>query len=277
MEITDHDIRSIAVRGCLSELGFARMRLLDYSSRGTPFERRIPVGMPKIPAMIRNSAFYLYPTAKDAEKGSNSGGTGFLIGDPSQRHGKYGAAFIYAVTNWHVAVRGSPVLRFNTITGPPDIIDADVHDWYFDPRYDIAVFPVNVDPNIHAVTILNSGMLVTKDIVRRAEIGPGDDVFMVGRFVDHDGGDRNRPALRFGNISLDPTPITQENGVKANIYCVDLHSRSGYSGSPVFVYRTPLSDLSDNPLRTGTLGVPDTALFFCCSGFTAPSSPKCGR
>jgi hypothetical protein len=29
----------------------------------------------------------------------------------------------------------------------------------------------------------------------------------------------------------------------ANSYCVDMHSRSGYSGSPVFVYRTPAGDL----------------------------------
>ena len=33
--------------------------------------------MPKIPAMIRNAAFYLYLSVEDAEKGANFGGTGF--------------------------------------------------------------------------------------------------------------------------------------------------------------------------------------------------------
>ena len=50
------------------------------------------------------------------------------------------------------------------------------------------------------------------------------------RFIDHDGGQKNQPALRFGNVSMNPTPIRQDNGVEAEAYCIDLHSRSGYSG-----------------------------------------------
>jgi hypothetical protein len=242
------------------------------------FQRRITVGMPKVPPMIRNGAFYLYPTAEDARKGSNFGGTGFLVGLPSKLHGKYGRGHIYAVTNWHVSVQGSPVVRFNAITGGPDIIDAQPHDWFFDGRHDIAVLPVNVDPDVHAVTVLASRMLVTQETVRQAEIGPGDDVFMVGRFMDHDGGQRNQPALRFGNIAMNPTPIKQENGVKADAYCIDLHSRSGYSGSPVFVYRTPQSDLDPPPIqRTANFGLPirpDTATFFMLLGIHFAQFPE---
>ena len=61
---------------------------------------------------------------------------------------------------------------------------------------------------------------------------------MVGRFVDHDGGQVNLPAVRFGSISVMPTPIKQPLGKMADSFCIDLHSRTGYSGSPVFVYRT---------------------------------------
>jgi len=203
--------------------------------------------MPYVPPEIRNAAFYLYPTVEHARKGSNFGGSGFVIGMPSKRHGRYGQVFYYAVTNWHVACQGSPVVRFNTKNGPPDIFEFDVDQWYFDSRYDIAVKPINLNADVHTVTALHSGMLVTKTLVRDARIGPGDDVFMVGRFVDHDGGERNRPALRFGNISADPTPMTQENGMKVDAYCIDLHSRSGYSGSPVFVYRTLGSELVNDP------------------------------
>jgi hypothetical protein len=234
--------------------------------------------MPKIPAMIRNAAFYLYPDGDAAEQGKNFGGTGFLIGVPSKLHAKYGRAHVYAVTNWHVAPKGNPVIRLNTQSGPPDIIDADVHDWVFDGVHDIAVLPVNVNPDLHAVTVLHSRMLVTEESVKNAEIGPGDDVFMVGRFVNHDGGQKNQPALRFGNISMNPTPIMQDNGVKADAYCIDLHSRSGYSGSPVFVYRTPQSDLDPPPpRRTPNLGLqlqPDLATFFLLLGIHFAQFPE---
>jgi hypothetical protein len=274
----DQDIRAFVIRGCLTELDFERVRVEDHSSRGTPFERSILAGMPRIPAMIRNAAFYLYPTEEDAKRGSNFGGTGFLIDLPSKRHAKYGRAHIYAVTNWHVAVQGGPVIRLNTQSGPPDILDADVHDWFFDGHHDIALLPVNVNADLHAVTVLHSQMLVSEDEIRRAEIGPGDDVFMVGRFMDHDGGQRNQPALRFGNISMNPTPIMQSNGVKADAYCVDLHSRSGYSGSPVFVYRTPQSDLDPPPAgRTQNLGLPlqpETTSFFMVLGIHFAQFPE---
>jgi len=201
--------------------------------------------MPKIPSVIQNSAFYLFPTVQDAEHGSNFEGTGFIIALPSKRHAKYGYGFLYAVTNWHVACRGSPVIRLNTKSGPPDIFAIDVDKWVFDPRFDIAVLSINLTDN-HHIAPLHEWMLVTQDFAEE-EFGPGDDVFMVGRFMDHAGKDRNHPALRCGNIAMNPTPIIQENGAKADAYCIDLHSRSGYSGSPVFVYRTPGSYLVDDP------------------------------
>jgi hypothetical protein len=227
----------------LSELDFARRSFVAYSSGGTPFVRSEPIGMPKIPDLIKNAAIYLYPTEEDAKIGTNFGGTGFLIAVPSKRHAKYGRAFIYAVTNWHVACQGHPVIRLNTKDGMADVIPLDDVQWEFLPQYDIAVVQILVRDDFHDATVLHASMLLTEEQASLAEIGPGDDVFMVGRFMDHDGGRRNRPALRFGNISIDPTPIKQENGQVADAYCIDLHSRSGYSGSPVFVYRTAESDL----------------------------------
>jgi hypothetical protein len=228
--------------------------------------------------MIRNAAFYLYPSKEDALKGTNFGGTGFAVAVPSRLHAKYGRAHIYAVSNWHVAVQGSPVIRLNTPTGEPDIIDAEPHDWFFDGVHDIAVLPINLDPDKHVTTTLHSRMLLQEADTKAAQIGPGDDVFMVGRFIDHDGGEKNRPALRFGNISIDPTPIMQENGVKAPAYCVDLHSRTGFSGSPVFVYRTPGSDLDPPPpRRTQNLGLtlpPEESVFFMLLGIHFAQFPE---
>lgn len=50
----------------------------------------------------------------------------------------------------------------------------------------------------------------------------------------------NVVAVRFGNISTEPVLMKQPNGYENGLcYCVDMHSRTGFSGSPVFVYRTP--------------------------------------
>jgi hypothetical protein len=75
---------------------------------------------------------------------------------------------------------------------------------------------------------------------------------MLGLFTDHSGIEKNLPAARFGNISMLPdksAKIEQPNIGEAEAYIVDMHSRSGYSGSPVFVYRTFGADLSFNPDR----------------------------
>jgi hypothetical protein len=68
---------------------------------------------------------------------------------------------------------------------------------------------------------------------------PGDDVFFLGRFIGHDGVQRNAPAARFGNISMLPEPIRKEDGSAQLSFLVEARSLSGYSGSPVFVYRVP--------------------------------------
>lgn len=79
---------------------------------------------------------------------------------------------------------------------------------------------------------------LTPEKEKGQEIGAADDVFMVGRFVDYDGIETNVPALRFGHISIADAQIEQHSGYRGRSIVVDMHSRSGFSGSPVFVYRT---------------------------------------
>jgi hypothetical protein len=128
--------------------------------------------------------------------------------------------------------------------GKTDTFEYGPEDWHFLPKYDIAVVQVPLDGKVHQYSLCQAptGFAMPENI-KEARLGPGEDVFMVGRFIDHDGGSINRPAVRFGNISVMPSPIEQPNGMMADCYCVDLHSRSGYSGSPVFAYRTPGFDL----------------------------------
>lgn len=201
--------------------------------------------MPRIPPRVLDCVCYLYSNEQSAAAGADFGGTGFLVSVSSRFPGR---AWTYAVTNWHVALQGSSVLRLNAQGGGVDIIPLEPHEWHFDPRYDIAVACISVDRNVHKYSVISAeDGFVMQEHVELSKIGPGDDVFMIGRFVDHDGGPINRPAVRFGNISVMPSPIDQPDIGLADSYCIDLHSRSGYSGSPVFVYRTPGYDLEQSP------------------------------
>jgi hypothetical protein len=204
--------------------------------------------VPRIPQRALDCVFYLYPTRAAAERGEGFGGTGFLVGyvsrDPT-------LTFVYGVTNWHVAVRdGHSVIRINR-SATVDILEFDPSEWTFIPNGDdVAVspaIPLDVrDHTLSSVVFTDTFSTIRK---RRHSIGVGDDVVMLGRFVDHDGGERNQPAARFGNISVMPTPILQPNNVKRSAYLVDMHSRTGYSGSPVFVYRTPGNNLDHSHRR----------------------------
>jgi len=196
--------------------------------------------MPKLPEGILNNVFYLYDTAENALEGKKIGGTGFFIG----QHTGIDTFNLYAITNNHVAIKGnSPKIRLNKNDGSTDVLDLSIDDWRSDDD-DIAITgPLELSNDIYDFSFMPSSYLVDQSDKKRLEIGPGDDVFMVGRFVDHDGGITNTPSVRFGNISVDPMPIKQTSGYMGDSYVIDIRSRSGYSGSPVFIYRTPASYL----------------------------------
>ena len=215
---------------------------MGHSSRGTPFTRWVLVGMPRIPPKVLDCVCYLYENEEDARVGRKFGGTAFFVTVPS-RNG--GLGHIYAVTNRHLACQYTSILRVNTHDGEPDIFPFEPDQWHFDPRFDIAVIPVPLRSGFHRFSVMPTLGLITSKESDARKIGPGDDVFMVGRFVDHDGGPTNRPAVRFGNISVMPAPIMQEKIGMADAFCIDLHSRSSYSGSPVFVYRMPAYNLEE--------------------------------
>jgi hypothetical protein len=219
--------------------------------------------MPRVPEALLKCTFFLYPTEEDARAGKRVGGTGFLIAVPLKSHEDRYALF--GVTNWHVAVSGdSPVIRINRKDGGVEVADAGPDQWHFIPSdYDVAIIPIQLNQNILDVMAIRTNMFISDQVIADRNIGPGESVMMVGRFVDHDGAEINVPALRFGHISMMPLNIRQENRVKMPSYCIDVHSRTGFSGSPVFAYRvagdnlhavfTKNLDLSDAFL--GLLGI----------------------
>ncbi len=228
---------------CYEDLDFQRRPLTCFSSRGTPYLRWLRYGMPRLPKKVLNCVFYLYKDRASAESGDNFGGTGFLVGEQSKNRSQL---FIYGVTNKHVAVDdGYSVIRLNTRDGGTEIFEFGPEDWTFIPQGDdVAISPTLPIKSHHEFAVVLRDMFVgqKRGYSPAHRIGVGEDVVMIGRFVDHDGGETNRPAARFGNISVMPTPVLQKTGVERDTYLVDMHSRTGYSGSPVFVYRTPGND-----------------------------------
>jgi hypothetical protein len=114
---------------------------------------------------------------------------------------------------------------------------------------DLVVFDITDDEIIHKynnVRYIPFYMIISGDYIDKNEINIGEDGFMLGMFADHYGETRNLIAARFGNISLmadELAPIKQPNKSVRPSFLFDLRSRPGFSGSPVFVYRTPAGDL----------------------------------
>jgi hypothetical protein len=244
------------------DLRFEQVPITMHSSRGTQYLRWVDIGMPKIPETILKHVFYLYKSYEDAEKGSEYGGTGFLVAIPSEKYYRdYKIAHIYGVTNWHNALEGGfSVIRINTIDGKTDILDFNPTEWEWIPGGDdIAAIEIPIS-KLHDVQYISTTAFATDQIITENEIGIGDDVFMVGRFVNYDGGPINAPAVRFGNISVMPSPILQPTGYAGDSYCIDLHSRTGFSGSPVFVFRTPASNI-DAIFKTGKVNLSESFLY----------------
>jgi hypothetical protein len=205
--------------------------------------------MPRLAPHFLDCAVFLYRTEEDARAGNNSGGTGFFFQLLSPRFPTQ-AAYYFVVSNWHTVCRdGFPVVRVPLKAGGVDVFDLDSSEWHFVAGgYDVAVAPVPIDPSKHRVMVGGAHGMITREAFAQYQIGLGEDVFMIGRFVDHHA---DVPTVRFGNISMLPTPIEQENGAVREAYCLDMRSRSGYSGSPVFVYRTPGFDMVDGKDKDG--------------------------
>ena len=161
----------------------------------------------------------------------------------------------YAVTCWHVAVdHGASILRLNTKDGQHRFIELDPIEWQFIPGSDDLCAADVTERLKHTdeISFVPPNLMVTKDFIRIEQIEIGEDGFMLGLFSEQPGIRQNMVAARFGNISLlasEDAPIEQPNEQKRPSHIFDMRSRPGFSGSPVFIYRTPDGDLRNATLR----------------------------
>lgn len=201
-------------------------------------------------------AIHLYASEQDAKKGADSGGSGCIVSINSETD-PYGLPpHIYAVTNKHVIKDGGLVIRYNIMPFSSDPLtrskplSTEGRDWASVEGDDLAVTPISLPPWAQYFPVNLDNFAVTEEKIEQYNIGIGDDVFMVSRVAGHDGKDRNKPALRFGNISkmADAEDKIDIDGKLQEAYLVEMRSLSGNSGSPVFFY-VPMHNVPDGNMK----------------------------
>jgi hypothetical protein len=211
------------------------------SPSGLPFQVW-ESAVPAIDPQVLDCVFYIYPNVRSAESHKPAGGTGFFVGVPLKKNSHLN--MIYAVTNKHCIAKSDPrvVLAVNKRDGERDCIPTLVSDWKSHPDdLDIVARPIMLSDEYKYNFISTDIFFITPEIISQRRIGPGDDVFMVGRFIGHDGILGNLPTARFGNISrMNSEPLVDTNNKPQDSFLVEMRSIPGYSGSPVFVHINPI-------------------------------------
>ena len=192
--------------------------------------------MPAIDPRFLKCVAYLYPSLEAGRKGEKSGGTAFFVGFPVP---DYPNGYVpYVVTNRHLVESGCLFLRIALRDGSTFVDEVPSELWTTADDDDLAVACLALPAN-HDVLPLGTDLLIGEDCTFEGwPIFPGDDVLFYGRLIGHDGREKNKPVMRFGNISLlpdDDAPI-DFGGHKQIAFLVECRSIGGFSGSPAFVH-----------------------------------------
>ena len=206
--------------------------------------------MPRWPDELTDCTIFLYETLVDAEKGESFGGSGFLVGVRWEANPKL--SHIYAVTNYHVAMGGrASVIRLNTKKGKTACIETDPSEWFHIHGHDLAVYRIDGSKHFRADSIFDYKfpgfweIELTDAVLQKFNLGIGDEVVSVGRFIDLSEVQRNEPLVRSGILaSSQILPVPQSTDMQAQwshepSYVVEMRSRTGFSGSPVYIYIAP--------------------------------------
>ncbi len=195
--------------------------------------------MPRINDTIQKSVVFLFPSEDAALKNEKAGGTGFIVdikSDDSQPS-KY-----YLVTSSHVAImHRNNTVRINTKQNGIEFLQINDLDWTSHPHGDdIAICKIDKKTNWDLKALVWKDLAATSPRIKELNIGVGDEIFMIGRFVAHNGINYNQPLARFGNIAMMPgNPVMDGRKLEVEAFLGEMRSISGFSGSPVFVYLAP--------------------------------------
>ena len=200
--------------------------------------------MPRIDDNALDSATYMYSSTDEADKGVNPKGSGFVAGYPAHRDDLGNFHHYYAITNYHVLKGGAPVVRLNRHDGSTETRGVDITEWESNESADIAALPLSLNYRDVNVNFVGANSFVNQERLNEWDIGVGDDVFMIGLLVDEpEPSEQNAPHVRFGHVSRMPVLPSLGEFKRENGFRIDMRSRVGFSGSPVWTYRTPFSNI----------------------------------
>lgn len=139
-------------------------------------------------------------------------------------------------------------IRINDKNGQAKFLSSLKSDWIAHPdsNIDVSVCPSVVgydEYDILSIPVCNTGgqLVLTEDIIKKYDIGCGDEVFIPGMYSPRIGEAKNIPIFRMGNVASMPEEPLQTKYGYHNAYLIEARSLDGLSGSPVFVHRFPLA------------------------------------
>jgi hypothetical protein len=233
--------------------------------------------VPRIVDAYTQCAVYIYASIADAKNGEQYGGSGFLAHVSWKENHDWCDG--YVVTNWHVVERAkTPVIRLNRRDGTVEYIETKAEHWFRHPHGDdIAAIPIDIEYASLEQWSIDVGLFVTPKIIFEEDIGIGDDTIMIGRFINHEGRQKNSPAVRFGNVAMmAEEKIITNSGLAQEAFLVEVRSLPGYSGSAVFIYSPcAMNDMSRRRKGLERVGVPKSDKFeMPPESYFASLSPK---
>lgn len=194
----------------------------------------------KVPDEVRKCVVFL---AYESLEGRRLAGTAFFIGLKLSSGTGYMTCL---VTARHViegirnhSTDGRCYLRINTTDGNNAEIPVDLAEWVVHPEaerhIDVAVLP-GVPRGSFDYRVFPLEAAVDDEVIRRAGIGVGDEVFITGLFVGHHGKMKNIPIVRVGTIAAMPEEPVRTGLGDMDAFLVEARSIGGLSGSPAFVH-----------------------------------------
>jgi hypothetical protein len=118
------------------------------------------------------------------------------------------------------------------------IVHIPPEQWETAPPDDFAIAVLSLHPQVTPFELSLDTLALTREEVTKLSVGPGDEAYMVGRFIAHGGRGTNNPIARFGSISLIPNPnelVRDGRGNDVEAYLIEMRSHAGFSGSAVFL------------------------------------------
>jgi hypothetical protein len=136
-------------------------------------------------------------------------------------------------------------LKTMTADGQPRIIEAHGDQrWFYHPtekEYVDAAVTIFFLPEMRELDLftIQPQMFADERVIREANLGVGDEVFIAGLFSKVTDTARQHPIVRIGNLAMMPGErISFKDDKLIDAYLIESRSIGGLSGSPVFVRET---------------------------------------